>query len=68
VDLHDAPIASELERRRLLHRETRLRLVVRTLEQRVADKRRRGHLVPLALRRSLDDFNAELERVRGRLV
>jgi hypothetical protein len=68
VDLYDAPIASELEHRRLLYRETRLRLVVRTLEERVADKRRRGHLVPLALRRSLDDFREELDRVRGLLA
>jgi hypothetical protein len=62
---HDTTrLGGELEYYRLRHREARLRLVVRRLEDRVADKRRHGQFVPLALRASLDDFRAELSRIQ----
>jgi hypothetical protein len=60
-----ARLGAELEHHRLRHREARLRLVVRRLEDRVDDKRRHGHLVPLALRASLDDFRNELGRIQS---
>ena len=54
----------ELELDRLEHRRARVGLVVRRLEERVSDKRVRGERVPLALRASLEDFRAELERLQ----
>lgn len=61
-----ARISVDLERDRLSHREARLRLAVHRLEQRVEEKRRHGHLVPLALRASLEDLRSELGRLQQR--
>lgn len=68
MDHEIARIGRELEDDRLAHREARLRFAVRRLEERVEDKRARGHLVPLALRASLDGLRAELERIGRRRV
>ena len=65
MDQGSARIGSELEQDRLVHREARLRFAVRRLEDRAEDKRLRGHLVPLALRASLEGLRSELGRIEG---
>ena len=64
----EARLGAELEVDRLQILEARTRLVVRRLEERVHDKRGRGERVPLALRASLEDFQAELARLQQRLA
>lgn len=60
------PIASDLERRRLEHRERRVARVVRTLRHRRESYRARGP-VPAALGTAIRDFDGELAGIRRRL-
>lgn len=60
------PLASDLERRRLEHRERRVVRVVRTLRQRRESYRSRG-TVPAALGSVIRDFDGELASIRRRL-
>jgi hypothetical protein len=57
-------IGSELERTRLRHREHRIELVLRALQDRALY---RHDEAPGPLRNAIADFRAELHRVRGRL-
>jgi hypothetical protein len=59
-------IGQHLELERLRHKERRLRLTIRELRVRARSRSGDGG-VPDGLRRALQDFEADLRRVRARL-
>jgi hypothetical protein len=66
TSISGSPLASELERRRLEHRERRVLRVVGTLRRR-RDAYRAAGAVPAALGSVIRDFDDELARIRRRL-
>lgn len=60
-------LREDLAHQRLRHEERRLRLAVQALEATMSEKRARGHLIPLCLRASYDDFASRLRAVRAQL-
>jgi hypothetical protein len=65
---HALTLHDRLEQTRLLHRETRLKLVLAALGDRVRELDRHGKRTPEPLLAALDGFREELETVRGRLA
>jgi hypothetical protein len=60
------PIASDLERDRLRHRERRLRMVLDVLRERA--RARPDEIVPAPLAEAIRGFEAELDAVRRTLT
>lgn len=63
-----AALRDGLERTRLLHREGRLTMVLRALDDRLAELRHQGKRPPEALLGARRSFGDELAAVRARLT
>lgn len=63
-----ATLATDLERRRLAHRATRIERVIAALRQRALYRDAIEGRAPRPLRQALADFEAELGAIRRRLA
>lgn len=68
IETPDRPIATDLERLRLAHREARMTRVVGELRRRADQRRADGGVVPAPLGQAIAGFEQELRTVRTLLA